>query len=378
MRRFLARTAAVALLAVGALAAATPAFADTVANPGPFTLQLTGGELHFGLAATGFPISIANSQLGGQIDGSGNVSFPGSSVQLAPIPFDTTQDVQGTTVHVAGTVSLGSTGLSGTLDPASGAASVTGGVYASINFTATATIFGVPTQLYSGTCSHGSAASPIQLALTTNAPGVPYSETTGAVTLASGFTAPSLSNCSPAINPLYAFLLDAFGGQGSISLSGTTDPVLHAPASSEPTGTQTVTATVGEPVLTMSVPSSVSFPTLFPGQTSAPVAAPVTVSTNNPGGYQFTVVRTEFTAGDIPLSIVSDPPSDPGMVLDILGLTPIPVGVSNTDALVVGHRSGSPSQANGDVWPTSLVLGPVPSVPPGEHTTTLTYTIVGF
>jgi hypothetical protein len=95
-------------------------------------------------------------------------------------------------------------------------------------------------------------------------------------------------------------------------------------------------------------------------------------------GYQVAVGRTAFSGGDIPLSLVVSLPSDPGMVRDVSGPTAIPIAVSDTDALVFGHRSNSITSPGGDVWPTALVLGPVPNVPPGQHTATLTYTVIGF
>ena len=49
------------------------------------------------------------------------------------------------------------------------------------------------------------------------------------MTLSSAFAAPSLSGCTPAVDPIYAFLLDTFAGSGRVTLSGTSDPIISAP-----------------------------------------------------------------------------------------------------------------------------------------------------
>jgi hypothetical protein len=131
----------------------------------------------------------------------------------------------------------------------------------------------------------------------------------------------------------------------------------------------------GDVTTTISVESSgsIQFPPIAIGETSAPVSAPVRVLSNDPSGYQLLVSRTPFSGGDIPLSIESGAvPS--GMGLDLAGLTPIPT----SGAQPLGHRSASPTGEAGDLWPTSLVLGPVQWTSAGTHRTTVVYTAVGF
>jgi hypothetical protein len=198
-----------------------------VGNPGPFTMHLTGGT--FALPLRSFPIP-GGGQLTGQIDFGGKVTIPGSGFQVSNIPFDWTENSNGFfDVHVTGAASLASSGITGFLDPAAGTASLSGGAYASVTFTATATILGTTTQLYSGTCNFGSAASPVALTLTTDPPGAPYSQSTGAATLSAGFSAPSLDACSPAMPDAYAFLLQILAGSDQLTISGTTDPIILAP-----------------------------------------------------------------------------------------------------------------------------------------------------
>jgi hypothetical protein len=200
-----------------------------VLNPGPFTVHVTGGTLQVGIFGE-TPLPTSGWQFAGSIDADGHVTIPDSGFQVSDIHFEATQDLAGFAgVHVTGTTSFASTGIDGFLDPETGAASLTGGVYATVQLTATAQVAGQTVQLYTGTCSFGSAANPMSWTLTTDPPGVPYSQSTGAVTLSSAFTTPSLAGCSPGVDPLYAFLLGTFAGHGRITFSGTIDPILTGP-----------------------------------------------------------------------------------------------------------------------------------------------------
>jgi hypothetical protein len=133
-----------------------------------------------------------------------------------------------------------------------------------------------------------------------------------------------------------------------------------------------VTATVGK-ILSVSAPASLSFPTILPGQTSTPVSAPLKVTTNDASGYQLSVSRTAFSAGDIPLSILSGAPGS-GQILDLTGTTAIPTASS----VQIGHRAGTFTSATGDPWATSLQLGPVPFVGSGTHQSIVTFTATGL
>jgi hypothetical protein len=199
-----------------------------VANPGPLTVRFTSGTLALPLLT--FPLPSGDAHFSGVIDTGGRVTVPGSGFQLPDIPFDTTEDSNGFVgLHVFGHASFSSTGVSGFLDPEPGTASLTAGAYASVTLTATAQILDQQVSLYSGTCSLGTAASPLGLTLTTAAPGVPYSQSTGAVTLSAAFDAPSLDGCSPAMPSAYAFLLTLLAGHDRLTLSGTTEPIIKAP-----------------------------------------------------------------------------------------------------------------------------------------------------
>lgn len=200
-----------------------------VGNPGAFTVRVTAGTLSLPFFGE-LELPTNGWQFAGEIDIGGKITAPGSAFQLSDIPLDSSNDAAGfTSVHVTGAISFASTGVTGSLVPEGGATSLTGGLHASVAFTATATILGQPTLLYSGTCAFGSAATPIPVSLTSDPPGAPYSQATGVVTLSSGFSAPSLDGCSPAMPSLYVFLLGLFSGDGRLTLTGTTDPTLTAP-----------------------------------------------------------------------------------------------------------------------------------------------------
>ena len=198
-----------------------------VANPGPFTVHFTGGSFAIPLHQFTLP---GGSTFTGTIDRGGKVTVPGTGVSLADIPFESREDSNGfVDVHVVGTASFTSTGVTGFLDPAPGTATLTAGAYASVRLDATAQILGATVSLYNGTCNFGSAASPLTLTLTTDPPGALYSQATGAVTLSAAFDAPSLDGCNPAMPGAYAFLLNFLAGHDRLTLAGTTDPIIKAP-----------------------------------------------------------------------------------------------------------------------------------------------------
>jgi hypothetical protein len=200
-----------------------------VLNPGAFTAHVSGGAVQLGIFGE-TPVPTSGWQFSGDVDAEGRVTVPATAFKFTDIPFEGTQDFPGFVgVHVTGMASFASTGVSGSLDPETGAVNLGGGLYAAVTLAATAQILGQTVPIYSGTCSFGSSSTPIPWTLSTDAPGVPYSEASGAVTLSSRFTAPSLDACSPAVDPIYAFLLGTFAGSARLTLDGSVDPVIKAP-----------------------------------------------------------------------------------------------------------------------------------------------------
>jgi hypothetical protein len=127
-----ARTLTVACLAATGVLAAPAVASANVGNPGSFTFAVTGGSLAFGV----FSFPLPTGSIDGQIDSSGAISIPQSSLQLANQPFSFSQDIIAGAVAVSGTATVDTTSLTGTLDPATGAASLSTSLFASASFTA--------------------------------------------------------------------------------------------------------------------------------------------------------------------------------------------------------------------------------------------------
>ncbi|HET8751819.1 MAG TPA: lamin tail domain-containing protein [Gaiellaceae bacterium] len=121
-----------------------------------------------------------------------------------------------------------------------------------------------------------------------------------------------------------------------------------------------------QPVLSIALDHpTLSFPAAVPGTTPAPLPENVTVTSNDPSGYTLTVHRTAFSPHDLPLGIgVGD-----------AGLVAVPVAPAAD--LLLGSASG-PSAGGGDAWATSVgFVSPLPVVPAGHYSATLTFTVIG-
>lgn len=132
-------------------------------------------------------------------------------------------------------------------------------------------------------------------------------------------------------------------------------------------GSQTGTVDVDvQPVLSVALDrTTLSFPDAVPGTTPSPVAEHVTVTSNDSAGYTLTVHRTAFTPHDLPLGI--------GVGSGALSAVPV---TPAADLLLA--TAGGPSAGSGDDWTTSIgFVSPLPNVPSGEYTATLTFTVVG-
>jgi len=134
------------------------------------------------------------------------------------------------------------------------------------------------------------------------------------------------------------------------------------------TTSKTASASVSvdvQPVLSIALEkTAISFGNAFAGETPAPVSEKVTVVSNGANGYSLTVHRSAFTPADLPLAISPSAPA---------GLSPIPISTE----LAVGSSSVATPSA-GDVWSTSIGFSaPLPVVPPGHYTSTVTFTVIG-
>jgi hypothetical protein len=110
---------------------------------------------------------------------------------------------------------------------------------------------------------------------------------------------------------------------------------------------------------------TLSFPNAVPGTTPAPLPEHVTVTSNDATGYSLTVHRTAFSPHDLPL----------GIAVGSGSLTAVPIAPAPD--LTLATASG-PSASGGDIWATSVgFVSPIPVVPAGHYTATLTFTAIG-
>jgi hypothetical protein len=132
-----------------------------------------------------------------------------------------------------------------------------------------------------------------------------------------------------------------------------------------PTGSAGVDVDI-QPVLSIALDHpTLSFPAAVPGTTPDPLPEHVTVTSNDASGYTLSVHRTAFSPHDLPLGI--------GVGSGALAEVPIAPAAD----LSLAGASG-PSAAGGDTVATSVgFVSPLPVVPAGHYTATLTFTVIG-
>ena len=110
---------------------------------------------------------------------------------------------------------------------------------------------------------------------------------------------------------------------------------------------------------------TLSFPAAVPGTTPSPLPEHVTVTSNDSSGYTLGVHRTSFSPLDLPL----------GIGVGAGSLTAVPIAPA-ADLSLAG--TSGPSADGGDIWATSVgFVSPLPVVPAGHYTATLTFTVIG-
>jgi hypothetical protein len=121
-----------------------------------------------------------------------------------------------------------------------------------------------------------------------------------------------------------------------------------------------------QPLISISLDHpTLSFPASVPGTTPDPLPEHVTVTSNDASGYTITVHRTAFSPHDLPLGI--------GVGSGALAAIPI----APAPDLLLSSTSG-PSASGGDVLATNVgFVSPLPAVPAGHYTATLTFTAIG-
>jgi hypothetical protein len=145
---------------------------------------------------------------------------------------------------------------------------------------------------------------------------------------------------------------------------------------SSATGTASVRVQV-QSVLSVSLGSpTVDFGSLAAGASVTPVAENVTVTSNDAAGYNLTVHRSAFSPRDLPLGLSATAPTGGvlGSGVSATSLTSLPVAPSPD--LTIGSTSAAAAPA-GDVWATRVgFTTALPSVPAGQYTATVTYTVI--
>ena len=121
---------------------------------------------------------------------------------------------------------------------------------------------------------------------------------------------------------------------------------------------------------------SLSFGTTAAGATPAPLPENVNVSSNNAAGYSLSVARSAFAPRDLPLAIGAGAPAGGTLGPPFAGGALVPIPIPPATALAIGTKDTA-STGLGDVWPTRIGFSaPLPLVPTGRYSATVTYTAV--
>jgi hypothetical protein len=155
-----------------------------------------------------------------------------------------------------------------------------------------------------------------------------------------------------------------------------TTPAHACPGTPSSGGTAHVDVDVGS-VLSVSLDhASLGFGAASAGVTPAPLPENVTVASNNGTGYTLAVTRTAFAPRDLPLAVGAAAPAGATLAPPLAGGALVAIPVSPAAALTVGSKD-SPSAAGGDAWPTRIGFSaPLPLVPTGRYSATVTYSVI--
>ena len=294
--------------------------------------------------------------------GAGDVAISGWTLQYASAASTTWQQTALSGTIPAGgryLVQLASGGANGGALPAADATgtsnlAVTGGKIALVD-NATALSCGASP----GTCSaisgvedlvgYGSAADYEGTAA------APAGSATNAIARAGG-------GCTDSDDNAADFATGAPNPQNS---SAAASPCAGSPPPSGGGGSAGVDVDV-QPVISISLDHpTLSFPAAVPGTTPAPLPEHVTITSNDAAGYTLSVHRTAFSPHDLPLGI--------GVGSGSLAAVPIAPAAD----LLLATTSG-PSASGGDTVATNVgFVSPLPVVPAGHYTATLTFTAIG-
>ena len=161
----------------------------------------------------------------------------------------------------------------------------------------------------------------------------------------------------------------------------TASPTVTCGTQPPPAGGVSQTATVDvdiQSVLSIALErAAVSFGNAATGSTPAPVSERVTVVSNNASGYSVTVHRAAFLPADLPLGVAGAAPTGGQIGPALAGGAMAAIPIAPAADLLVGTTTARSATA-GDVWDTRLgFVSPLPVVPAGRYTGTVTFTVIG-
>ena len=147
-------------------------------------------------------------------------------------------------------------------------------------------------------------------------------------------------------------------------------------------GSSTVSASASvrlqiQPVIAIALGQpTLDFGGLVAGATAPPVNESVTVTSNDSAGYSLTAHRSAFSPRDLPLGLSATAPAGGALGSGISPTVLAALPIAPATDLAVGSTSAA-APATGDVWATKIgFVGPLPSVPAGQYTATVTYTVI--
>jgi len=121
---------------------------------------------------------------------------------------------------------------------------------------------------------------------------------------------------------------------------------------------------------------TLDFGGLAAGASATPVSESVTVTSNDTAGYTLTAHRSAFTPRDLPLGLSASAPSGGALGAGISPTVLAALPIAPAADLTIGSTSAA-APAGGDIWATKIgFTAPLPSVPAGQYTATVTYTVI--
>jgi spore coat protein U-like protein len=122
---------------------------------------------------------------------------------------------------------------------------------------------------------------------------------------------------------------------------------------------------------------NISFGNAMAGDSPAAISERVTVSNTNAAGYSLTVHRSAFQPADLPLGMTASAPTGGTIGAQLAGGAKAAIPIAPAPDLLIGTTSAR-SGTGGDIWPTNVSFtSPLPVVPSGRYTATVTYTVIG-